>query len=92
MSNAAVPSWIEHAPDVCGGDARIRQTRITVHTLVQCKSLGMSDEQLLSDFPGLTREDLQAAWWYYANHKDEIDRAIQQDEEALNANGPPLCR
>ena len=88
----AQTSWIEHAPDVCGGEARIRQTRITVHTLVQCKRLGFSEEQLLSDYPSLTREDLQAAWWYYDNHKDEIDRAIQLDEEALNANGPPLCR
>jgi uncharacterized protein (DUF433 family) len=91
MTTATATSWIEHAPDVCGGEARIRETRITVHGLVQWKRLGLSDEQLLSDFPGLTQEDLQAARWYYANHQDEIDRAIQQ-EEASNANGPSLRR
>ena len=30
MNSATVRSWIEHAPDVCGGDARIRATRYTV--------------------------------------------------------------
>lgn len=84
---SAKTSWIEHAPDVCGGDARIRQTRITVPTLVQCQRLGFSDEQLLSDYPGLTPEDLQAAWWYYDNHKDEIEQALSLEDEAIHPAG-----
>lgn len=86
----AETSWIEHTPDVCGGDARVRQTRITVHTLVHCKRLGFSEEQLLSGFPGLTREDLQAAWWYYKNHKDEIEQALREEEEAMSEDGSSL--
>jgi uncharacterized protein (DUF433 family) len=82
MSTAIVPSWIEHAPDVCGGDARIRATRHTVPLLVQWKRLGLTDEQILSDFPDLTQEDLQTAWWYYDTHKEEIEQAIREEEEA----------
>jgi uncharacterized protein (DUF433 family) len=82
MSSApTVQSWIEHAPEVCGGDARIRATRHTVHGLVQWKRLGLTDEQILSDFPDLTQEDLQTAWWYYETHKDEIEQAMREEEE-----------
>lgn len=82
MNTTAVQSWIEHAPEVCGGDARIRSTRHTVHGLVEWKRLGLTDEQILSDFPDLTQEDLQTAWWYYEAHKEEIEQAIREEEEA----------
>lgn len=75
-------SWIEHAPDVCGGDARIRSTRHTVHGLVQWKQLGLSDERILEHHPDLMPADLQAAWWYYQTHKDEIEQALHAEEEA----------
>jgi uncharacterized protein (DUF433 family) len=38
----------------------VRGTRIPVWTLVQLKHLGRTEQELLSDFPGLTQEDLDA--------------------------------
>jgi uncharacterized protein (DUF433 family) len=91
MSGTTVPSWIEHAPDVCGGDARIRSTRHTVHGLIEWKRLGLSDEQILEEHPDLTLDDLKVAWWYYENHKQEIEQALREEEEAMNEDGPSLC-
>ena len=47
-------------PGVCGGQARIRNTRIPVWTLVAYRQQGAPDEELLANYPGLTAEDLSA--------------------------------
>ncbi|QOV92466.1 DUF433 domain-containing protein [Humisphaera borealis] len=71
-----VASAIRKTPGVAGGDACIRNTRIAVWTLVQLKKLGRTEAQLLADFQGLTRDDLDAAWTYYRDHTSEIEEAI----------------
>jgi len=40
-------SWVQKTPNVCGGDACIRNTRITVHGLVHYRQLGLSDQRNL---------------------------------------------
>jgi uncharacterized protein (DUF433 family) len=90
MNTTTVQSWIEHAPEVCGGDARIRSTRYTVHGLLEWKRLGLTDELILDHHPDLTPDDLKVAWWYYENHKDEIEQALREEEEAMNEDGPSL--
>jgi type III restriction enzyme len=75
-------SWIEKTPDVCGGDACIRATRHTVYGLVEWKKLGLTDGRILEHHPDLTQADLDAAWEYYEQHREEIDNAIQEDEQA----------
>jgi type III restriction enzyme len=75
-------SWVQKTPKVCGGDACIRNTRITVHGLVHYRQLGFSDERLLEMIQGLTPEDLLAAWDYYGGHAKEIEEAIRLNEEA----------
>jgi len=73
---------IKHTPGVCGGNACIRNTRIPVWTLVSLRSQGAKDKELLEDYPSLHQTDLEAAWIYYQQHQDEIDRAIAlQDDE-----------
>ncbi|GAC1459789.1 MAG: hypothetical protein NVSMB70_04980 [Chamaesiphon sp.] len=37
---------------------------------------GADDEELLRNYPSLTREDLTAAWAYYEQHRPELDREI----------------
>ena len=69
-------SWIEKTPGVCGGDACIRNTRIMVWLLVAYRQGGMSDQELLYIYPGLTADDLAAAWEYYQHNQQEIDEAI----------------
>jgi uncharacterized protein (DUF433 family) len=67
-------------PDVMGGSACVRRTRIAVWVLVGYRRLGLTDEALLDAYPDLTRPDLVAAWAYYAAHPDEIDRDIRENE------------
>ncbi len=56
---------IQITPGVCGGQARIRNTRISVSTLVAYRQQGAPDEELLANYPSLTAADLGAAWDYY---------------------------
>jgi len=79
---ATVTSWIEKIPGVCGGAARVRATRHTVHGLVEWRKLGLSDAGILEAHPDLTLADLEAAWDYHRNHTDEIERALQENDEA----------
>ncbi len=71
---------IQITPGVCGGHARIRNTRIPVWTLVAYWKLGVPDEELLANYPGLTEFDLSAAWDYYEQNREQVDGAIAQDE------------
>jgi uncharacterized protein (DUF433 family) len=71
--------WIQKTSDVCGGDACIRRTRITVWGLVAYQRLGVSDHQLLQNFPGLTQADLDLAWQYAQANPEEIERAIAEN-------------
>ena len=79
MSTTA--SWVSKKPERCGGDACIRDTRITVWGLVSYRRLGLPDAEILAAVQGLTPDDLQAAWEYAAGNPAEIDRAIQENEE-----------
>jgi uncharacterized protein (DUF433 family) len=73
---------INKNPGVCGGDARIRDTRHTVAGLVQWKQLGLTDERILEHHPDLTLDDLNSAWSYYESHREEINTAISANERA----------
>lgn len=52
---------IEINPAVCHGKPVIRGTRVLVSTLLGALSAGDSIEDLLSDYPNVTREDIKAA-------------------------------
>lgn len=57
-------SWearIAILPEVRGGKPCIRGTRITVYDILEYLAGGMSDAEILADFPALTREDIAAA-------------------------------
>jgi len=58
-------------PNVHHGQACIRGTRISVAQLVRMLANGDSIEQLLSDYPSLTREDIYAALEYAATLAEE---------------------
>jgi uncharacterized protein (DUF433 family) len=47
-------------PEIRGGKPCIRGTRITVYDILEYLAGGMSEEEVLQDFPSLTREDLRA--------------------------------
>jgi uncharacterized protein (DUF433 family) len=74
-------SGIQKTPGVCGGDACIRETRIPVWVLVNARRLGISEAELLEDYPTLRAADLANAWAYTEAYPDEIETAIQENEE-----------
>jgi uncharacterized protein (DUF433 family) len=82
---------IEMNPAICGGEACIRGTRIMVWLLVYLQRRGKSDADLLSAYPGLTPDDLPAAWEHFRLHPAEIERDIWTNTVAANqAPGTPI--
>ena len=75
MTTVELPS-IQKTPNVCGGQARIRNTRIPVWLLVLNRKCGQPDTRVLSNYPTLTQGDLDAAWDYYRDHPVEIEQSI----------------
>ena len=75
-------SGIVKAEGVCGGSARIAGSRIPVWQLVADRESGVSEAQLLVDYPSLRAEDLVNAWSYARSHRDEIQAEIRENEGA----------
>lgn len=50
------------------GKPCIRGMRITVQDVLEYLAGGMSEEEILSDFPELTREDIRACIGFAAKH------------------------
>jgi len=46
------------------------------------RRLGMTEADILRCYPTLRAEDLVHAWSFVEIHREEIDRQIQENEEA----------
>jgi uncharacterized protein (DUF433 family) len=79
-----INAWpgIEKTAKVAGGEACIVRTRIPVWTLENYRRLGWSEATILENNPDLRAADLVNAWGYVDAHREEIDRAIQENEAA----------
>ena len=82
---------ITKTPGVCGGEACITGTRIAVWLLVEAQQLGISEAQLLQDYPHISAADLVNAWAYADAYPEEIATAIAANNEVENPNGTPVC-
>jgi len=51
-------------PDICNGRPVIRGTRITVQTVLEFLAAGDSVEEVLAEYPRLTRADVKACLDY----------------------------
>jgi uncharacterized protein (DUF433 family) len=72
---------IEKTAGVCGGSARIENTRIPVWVLVNARRIGVTESELLQDYPTLTAQNLANAWNYFDSHKEEVELEIDENEE-----------
>ncbi len=61
---ADMESRIVINPDVCNGRPVVRGTRITVQTILEFLGAGDSVEEILEEYPSLTREDVLACVQY----------------------------
>lgn len=73
---------ITKRPSVCGGRACLAGTRITVWGLEAWRRQGLSDADIRSHIPSVTESQLEAAWRYVQDHRDEIDADIRTNEAA----------
>lgn len=72
---------ITKTPGVCGGEACLAGTRIAVWLLVEARRLGVSEAQLLDDYPHISAADLVNAWAYADAYPEEVEAAIRANNE-----------
>jgi len=56
-------------PDKRGGQPCIRGLRITVYDVLSYLASGMSEDEIISDYPDLTLEDIRACLAYAADRE-----------------------
>jgi uncharacterized protein (DUF433 family) len=61
------PKSIEINPELMMGKPVLKGTTVTVESILRRFAEGASEDQILADFPGLTREDIRAAIRYAAD-------------------------
>ena len=59
--------YITIDPDKRGGKPCVRGLRITVDEVLEYLASGMTEEEMLEDFPDLTQEDLKACITFAAD-------------------------
>jgi uncharacterized protein (DUF433 family) len=59
-------------PDKRGGKPCIRGMRITVYDVLSWLASGMSREEILSDFPELTADDITACLQFAADREQKL--------------------
>jgi uncharacterized protein (DUF433 family) len=59
-------------PGKRGGKPCIRGLRITVYDVLEYLASGMSEDEILSDFPDLTREDIRACLAFAADRERRL--------------------
>lgn len=75
-------SRITMNPEVCGGKPCIRGIRFPVTTLIGYLAGGMTQEDLLADFPFLEKADILEALAFAATIMDEKYLALQAVPQA----------
>lgn len=79
---AVIKEHIEMTTGVCGGKPRIAGHRITVQNIVVIwhEQMGMSPDEILLHYPSINLSDIYAALAYYYDHREEIRKQIEDDE------------
>ena len=85
MSSKTLDEHIELTPDTAGGKPRIRGRRVTVQNVaIWHERLGMTADEIAAEYD-LTLADVYAALAYYFDHREEIDRRIEEDNALVEA-------
>jgi len=63
--------YIISNPEICGGEPVIAGTRVTLRTVLSSLADGMSVEEILADFPSLSRESVKAVLAFAALSAEE---------------------
>jgi uncharacterized protein (DUF433 family) len=63
-------------PDKRGGKPCIRGLRITVYDVLEYLASGMTEDEILADFPDLTREDIRAVLLFAADRERRLASTV----------------
>jgi len=63
-------------PGKRGGKPCVRGMRITVSDVLEYLASGMSEDEILADFPDLTRDDIRACLAYAAERERRISARV----------------
>jgi uncharacterized protein (DUF433 family) len=63
-------------PTVRSGKPCIRGTRITVYDVLEYLAGGMTEDQILGDFPDLAREDIRAVLAFAAARERRLTNSV----------------
>jgi uncharacterized protein (DUF433 family) len=78
---AIIKEHIEMTPGICDGKPCIAGHRITVQNIVVWhEQVGMSPDEILLHYPSINLSDIYAALAYYYDHREEIRKQIEEDE------------
>lgn len=72
------PHIVRH-PRICGGYPIIRGSRITVRLLATLVRGGATPEEIIRVYPHLELAQVYDALSYYFDHRQEIDREIEEN-------------
>jgi uncharacterized protein (DUF433 family) len=64
-------SYITRDAGICGGEPVVTGTRVTVRTILASLAEGMTDEEILAEFPTLDRHALRAVIAFAAVSAEE---------------------
>jgi uncharacterized protein (DUF433 family) len=64
-------------PNICHGQACVKGTRIPVHQVVRMLANGDTIEELLEEYPSLSKEDILACLDYAADLAEELVTPIE---------------
>lgn len=83
-----IQEHIEIVPGAGGPKPRIAGRRIRVQDVVIWnEKLGMSPDEIVHHYPTITLADVHAALAYYWDHRDEIERAIVEEQAVVQELG-----
>ena len=63
-------------PAIRSGKACIKGTRITVYDVLEYLAGGMSEDEILSDFPDLSRDDIRACLAFAAARERRVSGSV----------------
>lgn len=63
-------------PSVRSGKPCIKGTRIAVYDVLEYLAGGMSEDEILADFPDLTRDDIRASLAFAATRERRLSNSV----------------
>ena len=81
MSTEVSHPYVISRADIAGNKPIIAGTRTRVSTVMAYYKLGYSPEEVAREFPHLTLSQIHDALSYYYEHREQIDKEIDEESE-----------